>query len=346
MGAFNKESKKGEAKYSKLLNNLLDIRGRDQTIFTRVNNTDSFDLTSKFGISVSNKIINQDTFSQKLKEQDLESLFSITKSSDDANEIISAYDDANERLFNTKKILLRDKDHFKEVKKELLEKLKLKIQKTKTRWNQFRRKALDINIQDNIWPLHVATLFVSIRTERRELYAPLLLKEVSIDVNGSDVSIKSVGSWKLNEKLIFLLNDSGFSIDDTIVSEDKNLSEILEILSNTLGIEVDDEFLVQNFHNIKTSEVKNKQMNIHSGMVLGIFKPSGGNLRKTMLKIIENDEMDDIINVEPDRLINATQEFLNYTGYDVEDAFQDEEFRPEGETFAPLRAKTVIILVF
>ncbi|MDP8232719.1 MAG: hypothetical protein P9L91_08645, partial [Candidatus Zophobacter franzmannii] len=33
-----------------------------------------------------------------------------------------------------------------------------------------------------------------------------------------------------------------------------------------------------------------------------------------------------IINVEPDRLINATQEFLDYTGYDVEDAFQDEEF--------------------
>ena len=41
--AISSESIKRKPKYSKILNNLLAIRGRDQNIFTRVNGTTDFD---------------------------------------------------------------------------------------------------------------------------------------------------------------------------------------------------------------------------------------------------------------------------------------------------------------
>lgn len=48
---------KREKKYTKLLNNLLAIKSRDQTLFTKVNSVDSFDMTSKFSKIVSHKVI-------------------------------------------------------------------------------------------------------------------------------------------------------------------------------------------------------------------------------------------------------------------------------------------------
>ena len=36
-------------------------------------------------------------------------------------------------------------------------------------------------------------------------------------------------------------------------------------------------------------------LKLHSGVVLGLFEPSGGHLRKIMIKILENDELDEII---------------------------------------------------
>ncbi|WP_338969785.1 hypothetical protein [Spiroplasma endosymbiont of Labia minor] len=57
-------------------------------------------------------------------------------------------------------------------KKEIIEKLKEQIQKEKIRWKQYRRKVLDSNIQDNVWPLHIATMFISIQTTNKNIYGP------------------------------------------------------------------------------------------------------------------------------------------------------------------------------
>ena len=300
---------KSDSRYSKLLNNLLDIKGIDQTIFTKVNNTDSFDMTTKFGENVSDKIIYRNIFTISLQEQDLEVLLSDIKESDDPEEIINFFEEAKERLFVTNKLLLRLPDKFIETKNKLIEKLDLKIQKSQTRWKQFKRKALDINIQDNVWPLHVATLFVSVKTDRRELYAPLLLKEIEIDVKSSKVTIKSADSWKINEKLIFLLNDAGFTINEELNIKDMELPEILEVIGSELNVSLSTEMLLDEYVNLKSKQVKNQNIEFLPGVVMGIFKPSGGNLRKTMMKIIDSDEVDGIIDVDPDK--NTYEKRLN-----------------------------------
>ncbi|WP_338969783.1 hypothetical protein [Spiroplasma endosymbiont of Labia minor] len=68
MFGINNESIKGDKKYSKLLNNLLAIKGRNQSIFTKVNSVDSFDVTSKFSKSISDKILKQKQFILNLEE--------------------------------------------------------------------------------------------------------------------------------------------------------------------------------------------------------------------------------------------------------------------------------------
>jgi len=150
MPGINNESYKGKKKYTKLLNNLLGIKGRDQTVFTRVNNTDSFDITSKFSRVISKKIINQKQFSVILNETDLQDLIDKMSASDSPEEIINLFAKYKQRLFNTKKLLLSDPKTFEETKAELIEDLEEKRQKEKIRWKQYRRKVLDSNAQDNV----------------------------------------------------------------------------------------------------------------------------------------------------------------------------------------------------
>jgi len=57
------------------------------------------------------------------------------------------------------------------------------------------------------------------------------------------------------------------------------------------------------FTNLTNDEIKNKVIEVKPGIVLGMFKPSGGHLRKTMMKIIEKNEVDDILNPEVNKEI-------------------------------------------
>jgi len=150
MPGINNESFKGNKKYTKLLNNLLGIKGRDQTVFTKVNNVDAFDMTTKFSKTISKKIIDQKQFSVILTETDLEDLINRISASDDAEVIIALFEKYKQRIFNTKKALLADPETFEEAKADLIEELEEKRQREKIRWKQYRRKVLDSNAQDNV----------------------------------------------------------------------------------------------------------------------------------------------------------------------------------------------------
>ena len=304
--------KTSKTTYKKLLNNLLDIKGRQQSIFTRVNGISSFDITTKFGKEISKKIINQKDFSFFLSEIDYEELLRKVKNANNAKDIIDAYEFYKERLFATKKLLLEKEETFLETKEELIEKIKEKIQKTSSRWKQFRRKIIDINIQENIWPLHIATCFISMNTNRRPIYAPLLLKEINIEVNGPKIKIKSINSWKLNKKIIFLLNECDFQFNESMNLDNLTFNECLEKIKNELNIKIDLNIFENKFLNQNINMIENKIIEIKSGVVMGIYRPSGGNLRKTMMKIIDNEEIDDIIDIEPDKSIyrNKITNFL------------------------------------
>ncbi|WP_025734400.1 AAA domain-containing protein [Williamsoniiplasma luminosum] len=303
MTGIQSESKKSDKKYTRLLNNLLDIKGRDQNLHTKVNNIDSFDMTTKFSKTISNKIINQKQFTITLNEIDILDLITKVKTTDSPEIIIDLYAKYKEKLFNTKKILLMDPKTFLSTKNELLESLEEKRQKEKTRWKQYRRKVLDSNIQENIWPLHVATLFISLKTPTKELYAPLLLKEVQLNIQDEDIQIKSEDTWKINEKLIFMLSEAGLPINSDIFQQDDEFSDLLNKILHQLNIDEMSIDLSAEFIEKKAGDVKNKNLLFHPGVILGMFKPSGGQLRKVMQKIIENDEIDEILDVEPNKNI-------------------------------------------
>jgi len=133
MSGINNESFKGKKKYTKLLNNLLGIKGRDQTIFTKVNNVEAFDMTTKFSPAISKKIIDQKEFSVILTETDLEDLIDRISKSDDPELIIALFDKYKQRIFNTKKLLLANPETFEQAKADLLAELQEKRQREKIR---------------------------------------------------------------------------------------------------------------------------------------------------------------------------------------------------------------------
>jgi hypothetical protein len=194
MSGINNESFKGKKKYTKLLNNLLGIKGRDQTIFTKVNNVEAFDMTTKFSPAISKKIIDQKEFSVILTETDLEDLIDRISKSDDPELIIALFDKYKQRIFNTKKLLLANPETFEQAKADLLAELQEKRQREKIRWKQYRRKVLDSNTQDNVWPLHVATMFISLKGPTKNLYGPLLLREAELNIVNEEIQLKSEAS--------------------------------------------------------------------------------------------------------------------------------------------------------
>jgi len=98
-----------------------------------------------------------------------------------------------------------------------------------------------------------------------------------------------------------LLGESGYPINKDDFGEDDTFQAMVDRLLlqlNSPELEFD---FTDPFQNFKTDDVTNKFIAFHPGVVLGLFKPSGGNLRKTMKKIIENDEIDEILDADPDK---------------------------------------------
>ncbi|MCK5945646.1 MAG: DUF4011 domain-containing protein, partial [Mycoplasmataceae bacterium] len=290
----DKKLTKKQGKYKNILNNLLDIGGVDQAIYTYVNGSKSFDVFSKFGGEVNRTILRNKDFEIRMDEKDLIQLSLMLKRSTTADEIISLYQRFNERLFKTKIALLKQPKHFDATRAELIARLEKKVHSKRTRWLQYINDARSINIQENVWPLHVATLFVSIKTKKRELFAPLLLRPVDAELDGKKIVIKTAGDWVINEKLLFILNQQGHKLkDDFSLKGMTGLSAINTALREWHMKEMFTPYGI--FKNKKKEEVVNTDFIQHHGIVLGFFKPNGGQLRKTMFKIIHNNQVDKVL---------------------------------------------------
>lgn len=300
------------AKYRKILNNLLDIKGRDKVIFTKVDNSSTFDVTTKFSQKISEKILLQKSFAMNIDEVDLEQLIEEIRDEDNFENIINAFTKRNEKLSNVKKLALENSKTFEETKKEIIESLEVDIQKQQTRWKSFIRKAMDENIQENVWPLHVATLFISVKTDDKVVYAPLLLKEVMLNYVNGKLNLDDTSDWKINEKVLFVLNSAGFSLKEEFNFDEKSFADILSEIRSEYKLADDIDF-TSPFVNLKSEEINNTKITLHPGVVLGLFQPSGGHLRETMIKIIKNDELDSIIDPEIDKTKYETRidNFIN-----------------------------------
>jgi hypothetical protein len=54
---------------------------------------------------------------------------------------------------------------------------------------------------------------VTIKTEKKNIFAPLFFKEVNIEIKNSLAYLYSTSDIKLNEKLITFLNQEDFALD-------------------------------------------------------------------------------------------------------------------------------------
>ena len=286
--------KKKQGKYKNILNNLLDIGGIDQAIYSHINGSKSFDIFSKFGGEINRKVLQGKFFEVRMEEKDLIQLSIMLKKARTADEIYWLFDRFSERLFKTKMALLRQRKYFEQTKKELIIKIENKIKKQRTRWLQYINDAKNVNVQENVWPIHIATLFISIKTKKRELYAPLLLRPVSIDLDGKKIIMKSAGEWIINEKLLFILNNQGQKLRDDFSL--KGMSGLEAIKYSLIQWKMKEIFTPYGvFKNKKKETITNKNFIQHHGIVLGFFKPNGGQLRKTMFKIIQNNQVNKVL---------------------------------------------------
>lgn len=293
--------KENRIKYSKLLNNLLNISNKDPVIFTKVDNDNYFDIFSKFGTDFQNEILQHDNFNLSIKEIDLPIIINQLKESQTIEEIKEVYNSNNERLSQLRINALEN--DFEATKQVLVELWESKEQKWISKWKIFINRANEINSESNIWPLQIASYFISIRTPKRAYYAPIFLKEAYLEIKSGNLFLSSNDEIKINHKLFYLLKSEGFLTKFNYQKDnDKiNIKDFIFSLMNAwnLGEELPD--ITGQFINKKADDIKSKKMIFHPGTVLGIFDSSGDALRQNLQNIIDKDEIDDILKVNFDK---------------------------------------------
>ncbi|MFV8476235.1 AAA domain-containing protein [Mycoplasma sp. BRA290] len=301
-----------QLKYKIVLDNLLDITQSDPSIFTRINDKDYMDLYQLVGDNNIATIFDNETFEvSALDDSIVEHIKRIINLSNSENlvQYMEAHSADFERLnikFNSENIY----ENYEHNKEKILNQLELRVQKSILKWKILNDKVTNILDETNIWPLHIGFLFLSLKKDDRVIYAPLFLKEANIIFKNGKPIIKSDGDIKVNEKLLFFLNNNEFNLTiDTDFKNYKISSLIQKLRADWDGLYKLPENIAAPFEKFTYEDINNENMRFYPGAVLGIYKPWGGYSRNRMKDIIINNEMDDIIKVEFNK--NVYKEVIN-----------------------------------
>ncbi|WP_406616898.1 DEAD/DEAH box helicase [Mycoplasmopsis adleri] len=283
--------------YQSILNNLLDVSPTDTAVFTRVNNKNSFDFYSLFGPKAFDFIYSNKTFDIPILELNLINMCQLLEETKDAEEVLTILAENNVEVSMNRTIML--KKDFANTRDKIISELKASFQKQSLKWKLFLNKANEINTETNIWPMHLGFLFVKTSIEGKSIYAPLFFKEVYLEIRNARPFLVSNGDIKINEKLLFLLNNAGFDLEVNENFGDWTIKELIKYLHSVWGeIYQMDININESFTNIDAESITNQSLEFAPGVVLGLFHPSGGYVRNRMLEIIENNELNKIIQVE------------------------------------------------
>lgn len=292
-------------RYKKILNDLLNITKNDSCIFSNVNNKTIFDVQKKFGDGLFNKIISDKDFNLPLTQINNEYFINQILKCTSIEELTSLYKAFNEEIPSELSALLKkDNVMIDKVKNELIKSMEINRQKFSFEWKLIVNKARSLNEQNNLWPIHLGFIYITLRIDNKVVQAPVFFKEVNIKIKNSMVSIVSIGDIKINEKLIYFLESNNFLLNIDVDYSKMSIKELFEVVKNSWS---------QNFRipetlkgfipNFKESEIDNNTVMIWPGVSLGFFEPTGGYLRKLMLKILNEGHLDDILEVEFDKNI-------------------------------------------
>lgn len=292
-------------KYKKILNDLLNITKNDSCIFSNVNNKTIFDVQKKFSDSLFNKIISERDFNLPLTQINNEYFINQILKCNSIEELISLYKAFNEEIPDELNNLLKKNDvSIEKVKHELIKSMEISRQKFSFEWKLIVNKARALNEQNNLWPIHLGFIYITLRIDNKVIQAPMFFKEVNIKINNSMVSIVSIGDIKINEKLIYFLESNNFLLNVDADYSKMSIKELFEVIKNSWSQNFKIPETLKGFvPNFKESEINNNTVMIWPGVSLGFFEPTGGYLRKLMLKILNEGHLDDILEVEFDKNI-------------------------------------------
>ncbi|QNM93882.1 ATP-dependent helicase [Mycoplasma sp. Pen4] len=289
------------SKYKVILDNLLDVSQNDSSIFTKINNKYFIDLYSLVGENNFEKMYKSDTFEISALDNRIVEFIKRVKNITNG-ENLALYMEKNDEVakalgikYNAENI----REDYEYNREKILNQLELKLQKSLLKWKLLNDKVTNILDETNIWPLHIGFLFVSFRKDDKAIYAPLFLKEATITFSNGKPNIKSEGDIKVNEKLLFFLNNNEFNINiDTDFKDYKIESLMSKLKEDWENLYELPKTLAEPFNSLTIDEIQNENLRFYPGSVLGIYQPWGGYSRNRMKDIILNDEMDDIIKVE------------------------------------------------
>lgn len=290
--------------YKKMLNNLLGINSKDNTIFasSKLKNYDLYGIIGEKDYD--RAFYNSDFKIEIINKKDFELIdhLSKTKTIDEFIELIDL-NSVNVSITDRK---LLEKDFF-EHKNVLLEKIKKQNNQIISKWKRIRNRYLDIQSQTNSWPFYIGSMFIKVKTSRTTLYAPLILKKVTIEITPlNKIYIKSIdSSIDINQKLLFLLqNEYKFNLPFLNNNEKFSFYEVISEFKISLEkIENKNFDFKGKFNFLTKGEVKNTEIKYSKGLVLMFASPLGGELRNKLLNLIKNDETDKLLDIDPLRNI-------------------------------------------
>ncbi|QJG66827.1 DEAD/DEAH box helicase [Mycoplasma phocoenae] len=280
--------------YQFLLTNLLDIENNDSTLSCSVDNEKFFDILKIAGEETFNMMCSQPNFNVKFGEYGHKNLITKLKQIETVEEIENLYKEFSFELSQNKLSML--KKDFEKGKKDLCSELESKFQRSITKWKKIAKRAYDVNIESNIWPLHLGFFFIAVETEKKTVFAPLFFKEIHIEIRNSLIYLKSEGDIKVNTKLVTFLRQSGFDLDTSSFDfSDKSINQVYDYFKNSWSETYDIPDTFKDRIPFKREISIRESLSFHKGLILGFFNVSSGYLWNQMKKIIENNEVEDIL---------------------------------------------------
>lgn len=291
--------KKIDPKYDKILNNLLGILRFDDAIFTK----------EKDLIKDLNKILNQDDitkiytkFNFKIKVRKISiDIKNKIQNSNNPSEIIELIENLDFKI--NAKIKKQLFSSFEISKKEVIKKIEENENTFLVKWKKYQKTINDDFRQTSIWPLFIGTYFIKGIISKKAIYAPLVLKEINIEIIGNDVYLISKNdSLIINDKLAFLLEESSkivvpvIDLDSDKITFEEFEKKLDHFFKNILNI--GNEKLLDNFEDLNVQDVVNKKITKTSGILLLNCHPAGGSLRKATQNIIDSGKINSLLQID------------------------------------------------
>lgn len=311
---YTTQSVVSNKKYQKILDNLLDISSRgDSAVFTKLNTYNKI-LNNLISEKEIEKIYSNYEFRIKLKNGIKESDFNFLEKISDADQFINF---CKKNSINLSQVLEKKLNNdFKNNRNEAIEKIRIYNNSFIARWKKIIKHTNDVYNQTNIWPLFVGFYFLEANLVAKKIRAPFILKEIEIIYENNNIYLCSRNSnLVFNDKLTFFLEEH-FHLQMPVL--DQSIDKIsIENVTNELDYYFANTFELP-FIDIQTPfEEKNIQLITKEivvkvpGFVLINCQPTGGNLRRATLDIINSNKIDHVLENKND-LFDYQSASINY----------------------------------